>query len=89
MFDDVVASVTCIEWLKLSLEDRRKRRAGIHELFLNNCRHITEENVGSLALMKVVKKVTWDGLENFEDEAEYDSEDGRCRTCDGFPYDYM
>jgi hypothetical protein len=32
--------------------------------------------------MKAVKKVTWDGLENFEDELE----DGRCPcgTCGGY-----
>jgi hypothetical protein len=67
VFDETTANGTCVELLKACLRDRRKRRAAISELFLNSCRHIVDEDVEALG--KVVKKVSWDGSENFtEDE---------------------
>jgi len=74
----------CVELLKTCLEDRRKRRAAIHELFINNCHHISHGNVGILE--KFVKKVTWDGDENFTEDEE-DEEDGYeccCGLCDRY-----
>jgi F-box-like len=83
-FDDEEDSGTCFELLKICLADRRKRRAAIQELFLNDCIHITADDVG--ILKKIVKNVTWDGCENFSEDEESDEECERCGTygCDGF-----
>jgi hypothetical protein len=90
MFDDVVASGTCVGLLKLCLEDRRKRGAAIHELFLVECRHITEEDVRTL---RKAVKVTWDGLENFSEDEDDELEDGfscPCGVCGGgYDSDYI
>jgi hypothetical protein len=82
-FDEIGDSGICVELLKTCLEDRRKRRAAINELFLTNCRHIEDEDVEALG--KIVKKVTWDGFENFsEDEEETDEPGCPCGTCGSY-----
>jgi hypothetical protein len=86
-FDDIGTSETCVELLKACLKDRRKRRATINELFLTNCRHIKGGDVEALG--KIVKKVTWDGFENFsEDEEDEEDEFGcPCSACGYNSYD--
>jgi hypothetical protein len=59
---------TCLEFLKICLNNRREHRAAIKELLLTNCCHITEEDVEEL---KKIVKVTWDGIENLEKECYY------------------
>jgi F-box-like len=73
VFDDSSGRRTCAEWLKAYLERRRKRRAPINALSLTQCHHITDDDVWML--QEVVKKVTWDGLENFSDDEEFSTED--------------
>ena len=73
-FDDLTADGSCFDWLKICLEDRRKRRGAIKELFLIECIHITDDDVDTLR--KIVKKVDWDGLEGFSEDEEDEESDG-------------
>lgn len=66
IFDEMTDDgISCLKLLKICLEDRRKRRAAIKELFLNDCSHITSDDVKSLR--EIVKNVDWDGCENFSE----------------------
>jgi hypothetical protein len=54
--EDEAADASCAALLKICLEDRRKRRSAIDELFLIECRHVTDDDVA--VLEKTVKKIT-------------------------------
>ncbi|KAF8066613.1 hypothetical protein FPV67DRAFT_1781145 [Lyophyllum atratum] len=79
MLDDLTpfipgsAAKTVSRSLADCLKARRERGTALSDLFLDGCRHVTEEDVEMLR--EIVPEVEWDGAENFtESESEEDGD---------------